>query len=318
MDNSNSVILLNKAIDILDYANISIDSWAIGGGTVLACYYNHRLSKDVDIFIDDMQLLNSLSPRFNDISENADDYDEMANYISLSFPEGKIDFIVGSQLTDFMPQKQFFLGHEVYLENAVEIVAKKMYYRGSAAMARDIFDLAVVYSNRSKDVLDTFSKFLDKTRNFYKTFHNLTLEGNTQYSIAQTNSILPDGVKYIGKEIEICISLEKQLLQRAFDQFKLCMMASYNATMHTFIEHYNHSLLQNGDPEAAAINASKAIIKVSKCDSAKAMSIMYDLLPQARTDDIYPIKIIQRVKEDPVIAKCLANMDKPKEQDLSL
>ena len=30
-------------------------------------YYNHRLSKDIDIFIDDMQLLNSLSPGFNDI-----------------------------------------------------------------------------------------------------------------------------------------------------------------------------------------------------------------------------------------------------------
>ena len=119
MDNSNSKILLNRAIKILDYADIDISSWAIGGGTVLANYYNHRLSKDIDIFIDDMQLLNSLSPRFNDISENADDYDEMANYISLAFPEGKIDFIVGSQLTDFKSQKQLFLGHKVYLEDAV-------------------------------------------------------------------------------------------------------------------------------------------------------------------------------------------------------
>lgn len=67
MDNSNSKILLNRAIKILDYAGIDISSWAIGGGTVLAHYYNHRLSKDIDIFIDDMQLLNSLSPRFNDI-----------------------------------------------------------------------------------------------------------------------------------------------------------------------------------------------------------------------------------------------------------
>lgn len=125
MDNSNSKILLNRAIKILDYANIDINSWAIGGGTVLAHYYNHRLSKDIDIFIDDMQLLSSLSPRFNDISENADDYDEMANYISLAFPEGKVDFIVGSQLTNFKSQKQLFLGYDVYLEDAVEIVAKK-------------------------------------------------------------------------------------------------------------------------------------------------------------------------------------------------
>ena len=55
MDNSNSKILLDRAIKILDYANIDISSWAIGGGTVLAHHYNHRLSKDIDIVIDDMQ-----------------------------------------------------------------------------------------------------------------------------------------------------------------------------------------------------------------------------------------------------------------------
>lgn len=48
------------------------------------------------------------------------------------------------------------------------------------------------------------------------------------------------------------------------------------------------------------------------------MSIMYDLLPQAKADDTYPIKIIQKVKEDPVIVKQLAQRDKSKEQDLGL
>ena len=318
MDNSNSKILLNRAIKILDYADIDISSWAIGGGTVLAHYYNHRLSKDIDIFIDDMQLLNSLSPRFNDISESADDYDEMANYISLAFPEGKVDFIVGSQLTDFKSQKQLFLGHEVYLEDAVEIVAKKMYYRGSAAMARDIFDLAVVYSDRPKDIVDTFSKFPEKTRNFYKAFHNITMEGNALYSTTQAKSILPNGLKYIGKEIEICMSLEKDLIKSAFINFKITTKPSYNATMHTFIEQYNRTLLKKGNTEEAAIKASKAIIKISRCDSAKTMSIMYDLLPQAKIDDTYPIKIIQKVKEDPEISKQLSRRDKSKEQELSL
>lgn len=113
-------------------------------------------------------------------------------------------------------------------------------------------------------------------------------------------------------------ALKKIQKQEKINGLMLSTKPSYDAAMHTFIEHYNHSLLQNGDLEAAAVNASKAIIKVSKCDSAKAMSIMYDLLPQARTDDIYPIKIIQRVKEDPVIAKCLANRNNSKDQGLSL
>ena len=93
---------------------------------------------------------------------------------------------------------------------------------------------------------------------------------------------------------------------------------SYNSTMHTFIEHYNRSLLQNGDSEEAAIKAGKAIIKIAGCDSAKAMSIMYDLLPQAQTDDTYPFKIIQKVKDDPEIAKQLVQRDKYKDQGLSL
>lgn len=88
--------------------------------------------------------------------------------------------------------------------------------------------------------------------------------------------------------------------------------------MHTFIEHYNRSLLKNKNVEEAAIKASKAVIKFSKCDSAKAMSVMYDLLPQAKVDDSYPIKIIQKVKDDPMISKQLDRRDKSKDQGLSL
>ena len=123
-------------------------------------------------------------------------------------------FLTVKKIKEIKSQKQLFLGHEVYLEDAVEIVAKKMYYRGSAAMARDIFDLAVVYSDRPKDIIDTFGKFPEKTRNFYKAFHNLTMEGNALYSTAQAKSILLNGLKYTGKEMEICMSLEKDLIYK--------------------------------------------------------------------------------------------------------
>lgn len=88
--------------------------------------------------------------------------------------------------------------------------------------------------------------------------------------------------------------------------------------MHTFIEQYNRTLLKKGNTEEAAIKASKAIIKIARCDSAKVMSIMYDLLPQAKADDTYPIKIIQKIKEDPEVAKQLSRRDKSKDQGLSL
>lgn len=87
----------------------------------------------------------------------------------------------------------------------------------------------------------------------------------------------------------------------------------------TFIEHYNRSLSKDGDPDAAAIKASKMLIKLfSYCDSAKAMGVMYDLLPQAKTDDEYTVKTIQKVKDDPDIARLLASREQSKDNGLSL
>ena len=100
---------------------------------------------------------------------------------------------------------------------------------------------------------------------------------------------------------------------------KIPMKPSYNSTMRTFIEHYNRSIAKDGDPEVAAIKASKMTIKLTtRCDSAKLMGIMYDLLPQVKEDETYHIKILQKIKEDPQIAKQLRNLDKSKESGLSL
>lgn len=71
MENFNSSILLQHAIKILKEAPIKEHEWAICGGTVLAYFYRHRLSKDIDIFIQNLQLLSSVSPRFNEQAENS-------------------------------------------------------------------------------------------------------------------------------------------------------------------------------------------------------------------------------------------------------
>lgn len=142
MDSSKNEKLLSRAIEIIGESGMSNDSWAVGGGTALAHFYNHRLSKDIDIFIDDPQFLSSLSPRFNEMAEAAAGYEENGNCILLTFPEGELDFIVGSQLSKFKPKETLFLNHHVNLEDSVEIVAKKIVYRGQYAVSRDVFDLA--------------------------------------------------------------------------------------------------------------------------------------------------------------------------------
>lgn len=40
--------------------------WTFGGGTALMLLYEHRRSKDIDIFLRDPQYLTALSPRLND------------------------------------------------------------------------------------------------------------------------------------------------------------------------------------------------------------------------------------------------------------
>lgn len=135
----NSRILLQKAMKALEEADVR--EWCVGGGTVLAARYKHRLSKDIDVFITDNQLLAKLSPRFNSITEDSLDYAEEAKYISLTLPEGKIDFIVGGQVSKFIPCKGRFLGEYINLEDSVEIISKKIFFRGDRVFARDIFDI---------------------------------------------------------------------------------------------------------------------------------------------------------------------------------
>ena len=40
-----------------------LPQWVLGGGTALMIHAGHRLSKDIDAFIDDPQYLSFLSPR---------------------------------------------------------------------------------------------------------------------------------------------------------------------------------------------------------------------------------------------------------------
>ncbi|WP_090141849.1 nucleotidyl transferase AbiEii/AbiGii toxin family protein [Limnohabitans sp. DM1] len=44
--------------------------WTFGGGTVLMLRHQHRMSKDIDIFVPDPQYLGFVSPRLSDAAEN--------------------------------------------------------------------------------------------------------------------------------------------------------------------------------------------------------------------------------------------------------
>lgn len=127
--------------------------WTFGGGTVLMLRYEHRHSKDIDIFVPDPQYLGFVTPRLSDVAlEVSADYVESAQYVKLIRSEGEIDFVASPNLT--MPgfEEWSILGRSVRVETAAEIVAKKLWHRGDQAAARDLFDLSLVIEREPENL----------------------------------------------------------------------------------------------------------------------------------------------------------------------
>jgi hypothetical protein len=141
----------------------------IGGGTVLMFRFEHRLSKDIDFFLHDVQWLTMLTPRLNaTTAAMVTNYIEQANAIKLVMPHGDIDFVVSGPVTDAEAvEKLEFMGKTFLLEPTEEILAKKLFYRAARFQPRDVFDLVVVSeldgeaaaramaaANSNRDILD--------------------------------------------------------------------------------------------------------------------------------------------------------------------
>ena len=159
--------LFQRALVLIDStraAGVTLTDWSFGGGTVLMRRHNHRLSKDVDIFVPDRQWLGYLTPRLNDVAESlTTDYVEDAGSLKLRFPEGEIDFVASQALTENPTIVERLFGHDVAVETSAEIVAKKIWYRGERFTARDTFDLAMV-SELEPDALKPIEPILQSRR----------------------------------------------------------------------------------------------------------------------------------------------------------
>ena len=140
-------ILFRRALEIIDAAAKSgerLDDWTFGGGTVLMRRFHHRVSRDVDIFVPDPQYLGYLSPRLNNAADELTSrYLETAISVKLFFAEGEIDFIASAPLTAGPDVAETVEGRKVRVETTAEILAKKVWHRGSGFTARDIFDFAM-------------------------------------------------------------------------------------------------------------------------------------------------------------------------------
>lgn len=151
-------------VDEIARGGIAQPFWTFGGGTVLMLRYRHRRSRDVDIFVPDPQYLGYVTPRLNPVAERISrDYVEEAGHVKLVRPEGEIDFVAAPNLTTPAFETWRIASRDVRVETAVEIVAKKMWHRGTTATARDLFDLATVIEYEPKS-LALAARFLVRNR----------------------------------------------------------------------------------------------------------------------------------------------------------
>ncbi|MEI9425685.1 nucleotidyl transferase AbiEii/AbiGii toxin family protein [Mesorhizobium sp. Cs1299R1N1] len=137
--------------------------WSFGGGTAMMIQIGHRESHDIDIFLDDPQLLGFIDPsrshlRFDLIP--SDYQGDGLRFQKFAFENvGEIDFIVAGALTPTPVKTCEVEGRAVQLETIPEIIVKKVYYRGSEAKPRDIFDLAAAARSQLEPLVNALRAF---------------------------------------------------------------------------------------------------------------------------------------------------------------
>lgn len=143
-----------------------IEHWTLGGGTALMIQIQHRESDDVDIFLPDPQLLPFLDPAKRDFTFEivpSAYRSDGARFLKLSFSDiGEIDFIVARTLTSASAASRTVEGETILLETPSEIIAKKIYYRGTTITPRDIFDIAAAGESQADSIIDALRAYKDK------------------------------------------------------------------------------------------------------------------------------------------------------------
>ncbi|MDE5444097.1 hypothetical protein GWG65_22120 [Bradyrhizobium sp. CSA207] len=139
--------LLQKALIALDSLEGGAGPWTFGGGTALAQILGHRISYDVDIFLDSSTALRNLAPNMNPVTKSlCDTWQWPGKYLKLILRDvGEIDFLNAPSYTGNPTYELKLGGRSIAAERPAEIATKKLVYRASTYTPRDAFDLAAIH-----------------------------------------------------------------------------------------------------------------------------------------------------------------------------
>jgi len=139
---------MHRALARMERIGLGRDDWSWGGGTVLMLRHHHRLSRDVDLFVNDVQYLSYLSPRLLDGGEqDLRGYSEQANHVRLEYPDGEVDFLAVAPVFPSLPvtsERVDGIEGPVRMMADKEILGQKLHYRAATFTGRDLFDFAAV------------------------------------------------------------------------------------------------------------------------------------------------------------------------------
>lgn len=158
--------LLAKAfivIDEIDRMEACADGMALGGGTALMLQIDHRVSRDIDLFLPDPQLLAYVGAAVADLEAwlpGVSYRGDGSRYLKVAVEgEGEIDFIAAPPVTCDPNAERTLLGRRFRVNTVPEIIASKVVYRGDHLLARDIFDIAAACeSGHRESVLNALAK----------------------------------------------------------------------------------------------------------------------------------------------------------------
>ncbi len=134
-----------------------------GGGTALSMYYfQHRLSFDIDLFVNDAQYLGFFSPKLwiDDCAHfDSARYIDQYNHIGVTNKDNiKIDILIDYASNEgYIDNSKKIFAFDIYTESLENIIAKKITFRKTDNKTRDIFDIAVALHNDS----NLFDKLLN-------------------------------------------------------------------------------------------------------------------------------------------------------------
>jgi len=145
--------LFHLACDILSNYSITKNQWSFGGGTALSVlFYNHRMSYDIDIFIEDVDAFEKLFENREQIIKDLNLKKEnlLASTRSLTFILAtkdaglKMDFVCFEKVSNY-PNKimSVFDIDEIRVQSVEEILSKKLKYRDTITV-RDYVDFAYI------------------------------------------------------------------------------------------------------------------------------------------------------------------------------